>query len=380
MRENNMRASKQIKKKRRRRGFFVFEVIVLLILVAGLVVYSKLNSKLTEISNKPIDRSKIGVNEGVEDNKALHGFTTIALVGLDTRTNEKNSSENSDTMIIVSIDNDTQKVKLVSLYRDTYLNIGNDIYTKSNAAYATGGPEQFLTMLNKNLDLNITDYVTVNFNSMVEAIDQLGGIDFELTAEEAVYMNDYCQGTSEVTGGDYEEIPEEDGTYHLNGIQAVSYARIRYTAGGDFTRAARQRLLVDKMVAKAKESDFITLTKMLNAVVTEENVRSSLSKEKMLSLGKDMFSYEIEDQTGFPFAHLEGENVTDALNGKDVVLPVTLVHNVTLLHQFLYPDEAYMPSATVEEYSDTIVERSGYGEDSIPENSDQGLLPQERGQ
>ena len=164
---------------------------------------------------------------------------------------------NTDTIIIASINNDTKVVKLVSIYRDTYLNIGEDRYGKANAAYANGGYKWAINMLNQNLDLDITDFVTVNMNALVEVVDALGGFDFDLTDEEVVHMNNYCVGTSEITGKSYERIePEVAGTYHLNGVQAVSYTRIRYTAGNDYKRTERQRELIAKIVAKAKKSRY----------------------------------------------------------------------------------------------------------------------------
>jgi len=377
MGNNNMKSSKLLKKRRRRRGLFIFEVIVLLVLIGGLIVYAKLNGALGRISGNDLDMTQVGINEGIAGNEALHGFTTIALVGLDTRTDSTDSSENSDTMIIASIDNDNKNVKLVSLYRDTYLNIGGDVYTKANNAYAAGGPTQFLTMLNKNLDLNVSDYVTVNFNAMVKVIDLLDGLDFELTEDEIVHMNNYCKETSRVTGASYEDIPKVAGTYHLNGVQSVSYARIRLTAGGDFTRTQRQRAVIYKMVAKAKSADLAALSKILDEVCQPENVQSSLTKSEILKMGMNMLTYDIAEQAGFPFYHLEGETITKAMNGKDVVLPITIKYNVIELHKFLYPEEAYQPSATVEEYSNVIVEKSGYGEDDIPQSSDNGSLTQE---
>ena len=247
------------------------------------------------------------------------------LVGLDNRSN-KLKSGNSDTMIIASIDNDTKKVKLVSVYRDTYLRIGEDSegngqYNRANAAYAKGGAEQFLNMLNTNLDLNVTDFVSVDFQAVAEAVELLGGIDVELKEEEVVHLNNYCVETSKVTGMDYTPLKKTAGVHHLNGVQTVAYARIRYTAGNDFRRAARQREVIYKIVEKAKNADVATLSKILDKVFP--NIYTSFSKAEILQMGMSMLSYDIEDQTGFPFDHLYGQRVKDAV-GIDVVLPVTL--------------------------------------------------------
>ena len=151
---------------------FAVEIVVLLLFIGGLYVYGQLNTKLDKVNQSAVDESRIHVNQEVQDaidseTSQLTGYTTYALFGIDHR--DKNpvlNTENSDTMIIASVNNDTKDVKLVSVYRDTLLNLGDDTYSKANAAYAYGGPEQAITMLNTNLDLNITDYATVNFSAL----------------------------------------------------------------------------------------------------------------------------------------------------------------------------------------------------------------------
>ena len=361
-----------LKKRRRRRILFGIEIFILLILIAGVFIYAKLG----KMNFTSLDFSKIGVNSGVSNNKVMKGYTTIGLVGLDNRST-KLKSGNSDTMIIASINNDTKKVKLVSVYRDTYLRIGEDSegngqYSKANAAYAKGGAEQFLNMLNTNLDLNVTDFVSVDFQAVAEAVELLGGIDVELKEEEVVHLNNYCVETSKVTGMDYTPLEKKEGTHHLNGVQTVAYARIRYTAGNDFRRAARQREVIYKIVEKAKKSDIATLSKILDKVFP--NIYTSFTKAEILQMGMSMLSYDIEDQTVFPFDHLYGQRVKDAMGGKDVVLPVTLESNVIKLHEFLYPEDSYTPSEEVKAYSQRIVDQSGFGEESRLDHSEDGSL------
>lgn len=360
-----------LKKRRRRRILFGIEIFILLILIAGVFIYAKLG----KMNFTSLDFSKIGVNSGVSNNKVMKGYTTIGLVGLDNRST-KLKSGNSDTMIIASINNDTKKVKLVSVYRDTYLRIGEDSegngqYSKANAAYAKGGAEQFLNMLNTNLDLNVTDFVSVDFQAVAEAVELLGGIDVELKEEEVVHLNNYCVETSKVTGMDYTPLKKTAGVHHLNGVQTVAYARIRYTAGNDFRRAARQREVIYKIVEKAKNADVATLSKILDKVFP--NIYTSFSKAEILQMGMSMLSYDIEDQTGFPFDHLYGQRVKDAV-GSDVVLPVTLESNVIKLHEFLYPEDSYTPSEEVKAYSQRIVDQSGFGEESRLDHSEDGSL------
>lgn len=362
-----------LQRRRRRRILFGIEIFILLILIGGVFIYAKLG----KMNFTDLDFSKIGVNTGVSDNNVMKGYTTIGLIGLDGRDGKLKSGVRSDTMIIASINNDTKKVKLVSVYRDTYLRIGEDSegngqYNKANAAYAKGGPEQFLSMLNTNLDLNVTDFVSVDFQAVAEAVELLGGIDVELKEEEVVHLNNYCVETSKVTGMDYTPLEEKAGVYHLNGVQTVSYARIRYTSGNDFRRAARQREVIYKIIEKAKNSDIATLSKILDKVFPK--VYTSFTKAEILQMGMSMMSYDIEDQTGFPFDHLYGERVKDAMGGLDVVLPVTLESNVIKLHEFLYPEDSYTPSDEVKAYSQRIVDKSGFGDESRLDHSEDGSL------
>ena len=362
-----------LQRRRRRRILFGIEIFILLILIGGVFIYAKLG----KMNFTDLDFSKIGVNTGVSDNNVMKGYTTIGLIGLDGRDGELKSGARSDTMIIASINNDTKKVKLVSVYRDTYLRIGEDSegngqYDKANAAYAKGGPEQFLSMLNTNLDLNVTDFVSVDVQAVAEAVELLGGIDVELKEEEVVHLNNYCVETSKVTGMDYRPLEEKAGVHHLNGVQTVSYARIRYTSGNDFRRAARQREVIYKIVEKAKNSDIATLSKILDKVFPK--VYTSFTKAEILQMGMSMMSYDIEDQTGFPFDHLYGGRVKDAMGGLDVVLPVTLESNVIKLHEFLYPEDSYTPSDEVKAYSQRIVDKSGFGDESRLDHSEDGSL------
>ena len=349
------RQKRLLKKRRRRRILFGIEIVILLILIAGVFIYAKLG----KMNFTSLDFSKIGVNSGVSNNKVMKGYTTIGLVGLDNRST-KLKSGNSDTMIIASINNDTKKVKLVSVYRDTYLRIGED--SEGNGQYSKA---------NANLDLNVTDFVSVDFQAVAEAVELLGGIDVELKEEEVVHLNNYCVETSKVTGMDYTPLKKTAGVHHLNGVQTVAYARIRYTAGNDFRRAARQREVIYKIVEKAKNADVATLSKILDKVFP--NIYTSFSKAEILQMGMSMLSYDIEDQTGFPFDHLYGQRVKDAV-GIDVVLPVTLESNVIKLHEFLYPEDSYTPSEEVKAYSQRIVDKSGFGEESRLDHSEDGSL------
>lgn len=363
--------NKSVRRRRKRRVLFGIELFVLLILVGGLFIYAKVNEKMNklDIDTSSDEASKVEVNEAVVGSKTLKGFTNIALFGVDNRKEDVKSGQ-SDTTIIASINNDTKEVKLVSLYRDTHLNIGNDKYTKCNAAYNNGGPTQAMSMINTNLDLNITNYVAVNFKALATAIDCLGGLDVEMTYVELKNMNDYCVETSEVTGMDYEpiempEYPGDDkqeseilGSFHLNGVQATSYCRIRYTSGWDMRRTERQRYIISLIVEKAKKASLSTLNDIMDQVFPM--IATDFSKSELIKLGMGILSYKLGETSGFPNSSLMGDEVKNAI-GLDCVVPTTLETNVKALHQFLFGDQAYEPSDIVKQRSDYIAGHTGFG-------------------
>lgn len=361
-------------REKRRKVLFILEIIVLLLFIGGLYVYGQISAKLDKIDIQETDLQEQDI---VTNDQApqMTGYTTYALFGLDHRSrNEKLNTENSDTIIVASINNDTKAVKLVSVYRDTLLNVKDDTYSKANAAYALGGPAQAVNMLNTNLDLNITDYVSIDFDALVTVVDCLGGLDIPLSYAEIVHMNNYCVETAEETGKSYTpvELPEpkpEDqeaivGTYHLNGVQATSYCRIRYTASLDMGRTERQRRVIQMIVDKAKKAGLSTIFDIMDQVFPM--VKTSVSKTEILKLIPAMIGYCIDETTGFPqdykFATVKGS----------VIVPTTLDSNVLKLHQFLYGNTNYTPTQDVLNKSAQIAAIVGGGQvqDTAPAVTD----------
>lgn len=361
-------------RKKRRKVLFILEIIVLFLFIGGLYVYGQISAKLDKIDIQETDLQEQDI---VTNDQApqMTGYTTYALFGLDHRSrNEKLNTENSDTIIVASINNDTKAVKLVSVYRDTLLNVKDDTYSKANAAYALGGPAQAVNMLNTNLDLNITDYVSIDFDALVTVVDCLGGLDIPLSYAEIVHMNNYCVETAEETGKSYTpvELPEpkpEDqeaivGTYHLNGVQATSYCRIRYTASLDMGRTERQRRVIQMIVDKAKKAGLSTIFDIMDQVFPM--VKTSVSKTEILKLIPAMIGYCIDETTGFPqdykFATVKGS----------VIVPTTLDSNVLKLHQFLYGNTNYTPTQDVLNKSAQIAAIVGGGQvqDTAPAVTD----------
>lgn len=363
-------------RKKRKKILFILEIVVLLLFIGGLFVYGQISAKLDKID---IQETDLADQDIVTNDQApqMTGYTTYALFGLDHRSkNEKLNTENSDTIIIASINNDTKAVKLVSVYRDTLLNVKDDTYSKANSAYALGGPTNAVSMLNTNLDLNITDYVAIDFNALVTVVDCLGGLDIPLSYAEIVHMNNYCVETSEETGKSYTPVelpdpkPEDEeaivDTYHLNGVQATSYCRIRYTASLDMGRTERQRRVIQMIVDKAKKAGLSTIFDIMDQVFPM--VKTSVSKTEILKMIPAMIGYSIDETTGFPndykFAKVKGSG--------SVIVPTTLESNVLKIHQFLYGDTSYTPTQDVLNRSAQITNIAGGGDvqDTAPAVTD----------
>ena len=341
-------------RKRRKIILFAVELILLICLLAGVFVWSKLN----KIEKHDLKKEDVKVNELDDATKALlKGYTNIAIFGLDNRSNDKLSQGNSDVIMIASINNDSKQVKLVSVYRDTLLNIGDDKYNKSNAAFARGGVEAAVNMLNTNLDLDISQYVVVDFNAVSDAIDLLGGVPITVQDDEVDLLNSYTETTGDVTGKKINKI-DGPGTYTLDGTQATGYARIRYTKGDDYRRTERQRTVVEEMVKKAKTANVSTLNKIIDKVCTE--VDTSMSNTTILGLASSMMKYDLSGTHGWPF-ELNNKDRVDKVT--DLVVATDLVTNVKELHQYLFDEKDYTPSNTVQAYSKKIVSLTGLTSD-----------------
>jgi len=340
------------KKQQKKIALVVVEIFVLLILAVVLYGVSKLN-RIKRPEN--IIMNQVEVNDDIEQEvlEVTEKFRTIAVFGLDNRSNGKFNSGNSDVIIIVTIDNETHEVKMCSVYRDTYLDIGEGKFRKCNAAFSKGGPQAAISMLNKNLDLNISDYVTVDFNAVVECIDLVGGVELTITDEEAHYMKGYVKELNELTGNTT-EVPEMGGTYNLDGVQATAYARIRYTAGSDYKRTERQRMVIAKMLEKVQKSDLKTVNSIIDAMF--DDIETSFTNTELISLAAKIFDYELAGSVGFPFTVKEVELGTKG----QVVAPDTLESNVTQLHKFLYNNDGYAASTTVKANSMKIESDIGH--------------------
>ena len=225
--------------------WLIVGVVLLIVFIVLTISYIGANKsyKYNQMDIRPIAESDLTVNDGVED--ATKGYTTIALYGVDSRDANLNTGTNSDTILLVSINNDTKEVKLVSVYRDTLFEIQGEtpVTQKVNYAYQLGGALMSINTLNTNLDLKITDYITVDFNAMSSIINALGGVEITIEEEEVNSLNKNLAEQIAISG-EYSNGVHSAGKQLLNGQQAVAYTRIRSNAKGDITRTERQRIVL----------------------------------------------------------------------------------------------------------------------------------------
>lgn len=309
-------------------------LLIIILILVGLALgigYAFISDKLSNVNFVDIDEANIELNSGVE--QELKDYRNIAIFGLDSRDNSFSNSR-SDCIIIVSINKKTNDVKLTSVYRDTYVDIEGYGLDKITHAYAYGGPELAINTLNKNLDLNITEFVTVNFDTVETIVDSIGGITLTITDSEASQIG-FSSG----------------GTYTLDGKEALAYSRIR-KIDSDYQRTERMRTVLEAVFNKVKNQELSEISNFVDIVLP--HISTNMSTNSIISLVPSAVFYKITDSTGWPY-DVSGYS-SDAWYG----VPVTLESNVKEFHQNIFGNSDYTPSDTVEEISDSIIAETGY--------------------
>ena len=351
-------------KKGRKIVILALEVLLLVIMFGVLWVVTKVTDEDEGVKHVEISTDDIIINEGVknpvntdnagETNAEAESvkkdkYRTIALFGLDSTIGELTKGTRSDTIMIASLNDETKEVRIMSVYRDTYLNLSNDTYNKCNSAYARGGAKQAINMLNMNLDLAITDFVAVGFKGVTDAVDAVGGIYIDISAAELEHINNYQISIAENLKTTYTPI-KETGYQKVNGLQATAYCRIRHS-DNDFKRTERQREVLAAVLEEARDLEITTLTKIVNDVLGD--FYTSIDLDEIIDLVSDLSSYTLVDEGGFPMK----EYLTTGSLGKgvgDSVICTNLEAAVAELHKIFFDVEDYEPSDTVKEISDTI--------------------------
>jgi LCP family protein required for cell wall assembly len=342
-----MAHKKHIKKRRRSPIRFLFLLILLIAVLIGIVVFM-LHSKLGKVQTKVLDQSQLVT---VNNDNNMKDYTNYAFFGIDSQTGSMSDRGNrSDSIIVVSINNSTKEVKLLSIYRDTFLSI-NGKYSKINAAYSWGGPELAISTINRNLDLNIEKYATVNFKILANIVDAVGGIEVKVDKSIIKNLNSYIKDMNRINGGNSSTI-KTAGTYTLDGNQAVAYSRIRYTASGDLARAGRQREVLEKIFEKGKKNP-LKMMAVMDEVLPQ--VKTNMSQDELFKMVLSVFKYNIKDQQGFPWNQKEMRYY-----GSYYGFPTTLKENAIRAHEYLFGTKDYQVSDELSRINQKIIYRVGY--------------------
>ena len=341
------------RRKKKRKIWFILLEIAVLIGILCFAGYSYISSRLDLMQRLPWNPDEIkNVEISEEKQEQMSGYWTIAVFGVDSRNSSVGKGNNSDVNILCNIDQGTGEIRLVSVYRDSYLNISDkNTYNKINAAYMQGGPEQVVKALNRNLDIDIDDYATFNWKAVADAINILGGIDVEITKSEFYYINAFISETVKATGVASTQL-KSAGMNHLDGVQAVAYGRLRLM-DTDYARTERQRKVISLAFEKMKKADWATINNIVQTVFPQ--VATSIEINDLLKIGRNITRYHLTETTGFP------SELREKKMGRKgaCVIPQTLESNVIELHHFLFGDEEYTPTETVRTISQKIVSDTG---------------------
>ena len=290
--------------------------------------------------------------------EAQQGYETIVVFGVDARDNVNLiRGAQGDVIILISIDKGSGEMRLASVYRDFFFEFTTGQFCKLADAYNRYGAEQVMAGLNRNLDLNITNFVAVNWAAEAELIDMLGGIEMEVTTEEAIELDQFIYEIEVATGRKtrIKNWNYEAGMKHMDGVYAVAYSRIRRNTGGDFARTERQRKVISTILSKVKDlRNLATVIKIVEMV--SQNVKTNMDSSQILDFAVNATRYRISDTMGFP-QHPTSMEIKLFLLADDV-----FAQDVSDLHHFLYQLEDYEPSDNVkriEEAHQSFI-RTGY--------------------
>lgn len=346
------KAGKKAKKKGRGLKIALLVVLILVIgigsiVAAGLVV---VKNTLDNVGRVELDPDLIGINPQVDSE--LRNYRNIALLGIDARDMSDDKEVRSDAIIIASINKETNEIKMFSVYRDTLLYLGEDVgLDKITHAYYYGGPTKVLYALNKNLDLNVKEVVVVNWKSVADTVDALGGLDIEIQKSEIKEMNKYIIDTYNNIGGS-DQLIEAPGMQTLNGNQAVTYSRIRKDAvTGDYRRNERMKIVVKAAFDKALQMKPKAIKQISGEILPE--IKTNMSTADMMGMALDLTSYTMTDSVGFPY------ETRDWSSGAFYGVPATLESNVSQLHEQFFAQEGYAPTQEVCDISRRISQKTG---------------------
>lgn len=304
--------------------------LVVIIAIIGGGLYYFYNNKLDKINYEAIPKNDIEVTEGIEEK--LDKYRNIVLFGID---DADGYNGRSDCIIIFSLNEKTNDVKMTSIYRDTYVEVPKHGYTKINHAYAYGGAALAMSTINRNLDLDITEYVTINFEVVKNVVDYVNGVTISVTDQEVKSIPGLTKA----------------GKYNLNGVQALAYGRIR-KIDTDYKRTERMRTVINEVFKKVKKMSVTEMNKFADEILPE--IHTNIKRNEITNLITKAISLEIKESNGWPYG-VTGKTINKIWYG----IPNNLEESVKKLHKDLFNEEEYEPSETVKKISNTIISKTG---------------------
>ena len=310
----------------------VLSIFVCIAAASGIYTYHELNK--VKSGTLPDNNSDLGIADNTDNELKDKSITNIALFGVDSRDTNSDKGSRSDSIMILSIDKEHNKLKLTSIMRDTYVNVEGHGKTKITHAYAYGGPSLAVKTINQNFNMNIKDYVTVDFFGLEKIIDSIGGVQIDVDKDEIPVMNDYITGTSKIE----KTVPtfvKSSGMQTLNGSQAVAYSRIRYVGNADYERTERQRTVLEQIIKKVENKGLSSFPSLLNTMLPY--VETSMSKTSLLSTGTSILTKGITkvEQLRLP---KDGYCKSQTIN-KVYYLVADLNAARSQLYKFIYEEE-----------------------------------------
>ena len=310
------------------------------------------NTPIVDDSNDHSNEIGGGIDHGNDEAppKAETGNDVFVMFGVDSRSGGLGRGTRSDSIMLIRLDHDAKQVKVVSIYRETLVYQEGRGYKLLNAAHSYGGPEFALSVINENFDFNIEHYCSVDFDAVGDLVDMVGGVEIELTEDEIQHINGYITETNSVRGTNSPHITEP-GVHLLDGTQAVSFSRIRYTVGYDYKRTERQREVLFKIFEQSKQMTTDERLEVVETLIGEVN--TNYSEDEMLVLMYYLSEYEIAKMTAYPQVFFAG-SIPEA---SSVQIPYTLIEMNAELHKILLGEEDYEPSDKVQQYNDELCDK-----------------------
>lgn len=319
---------------------------IILVFAIGIASYAA--TQWTKIKKTDPKKEDLEVSQTVEENLGGN-YLNIALFGINIK-GQEDEQVDSDAVYIASINLKTKEVGLVSVYGNTILGDGTGKTIRMKDAYAEGGAEKAIAIINKNLDLNIEKYVSVNFKAMADMVDILGGVEIDVKEEEIPHIDGYARDIAKMLGKEEVKL-EQPGIQTLNGIQTVGYSRIRITEGGDVERESRHKVVIEHLLSKLLNAGFTQMDEIMDQIFPQTETNFKL--DEALKYSKDAGAYKVSAMQSFP-AEIKPQERKEDGDYEEKVICKDYLKDVSALHQSLFGEENYQTPNSVKEIAEIL--------------------------